>query len=353
MKINNYSKRQNKLERKMNSDTNQKFSIKYLLIITISIIAFTISDIVAQEESNTEDGQSSLANQITVPVLGEHQFMQNSIVSDPFITTFISNSVGLGAALSFNSPIIVIKDSAVFGYGGDLIFGEFGLEYQQAVKDWLAMWGRLNITARLGKDTKSVLQQGVTAIIGFELGWLIKLMKTDNTMLSLSLSLDNGGVSAINVLNFINEIDSGDYSEDYSLVQNTHSLRVGSGLRFAWSISKLFGIYATGELLYGQSVGAREGSETFYNFGGVLDFDLNAVSDLPFGVLGGYKQTDLPLANDATFGNLSTLFLRIGYNKSTDFSVAVEFSLNSAPVDELDEPLKSWLASFMLRYYFD
>ena len=117
--------------------------------------------------------------------------------------------------------------------------------------------------------------------------------------------------------------------------------------------SKLFGIYASAELLYGQSPGERGKNETFYNFGGVLDFDLNAVSDLPFGVLVGYQQTSLRLSNAISSGNLNTFIFRIGYNIPNDFSVALESSVNKTRVDELDQTLSSLLMKIMLRYYFE
>ena len=157
----------------------------------------------------------------------------------------------------------------------------------------------------------------------------------------------------INLLDFINSIIDDDTLSNVPLVNSVQSLRGGSGLRFAWAVSKLFGIYATGELLYGQSPEVRRESEFFYNVGGVFDFDLNAISDLPFGVLVGYQQTNLQSSGDYTTGDLSTFFIRFGYNKTNDLSIALESSISSLPIETLDQTVNAGLTKIMLRYYFE
>ena len=322
--------------------------VSFLLII----LQLNMKVLYGQEISDIENVNPK-SNYTVIPVLGEHKFMANSIVKDPFFKTYIRNSVGIGQALDLDIPIVEIGENQVLGLRGDLVFASLDFEYQHAVKDWLAVWGRFNILARIGNDTQALLSTGITAGTGFEFGWLFKLMKKDNTMLSLSLSLENGNATIINLLKYINKIIDDDYSYNNSLVNNVQSLRGGSALRFAWSVSKLFGFYATGELLYGQSAEVRGESQFFYNIGGVLDFDLNAVSDLPFGILVGYSQTNLQSSSDKTTGDLSTLFFRIGYNKTSDFSIGIESSFNKIPVEMIDQTINAGLTKIMLRYYFE
>ena len=354
--MNNITTMKNNIsERNMRSTfvLKMKFTLNLILTCAFFILAFNFIEVSAQDGTDSEELHSSSLKQRIVPVLGSHRFMPNSIVKDPFINTYIRNSVGIGQALDLEIPIIEIGDSTVLGLRGDLVFVSLDFEYHQAVKDWLAVWGRFNILARLGNDTQALLSQGITAVTGFEVGWLFKLMKKDNTMLSLSLSLENGDATIINLLDYIQKIIEGDYTFNNSLVDNVQSLRGGSGLRFAWAVSKLFGFYATGELLYGQSAEVRGDSEFFYSFGGVLDFDLRAVSDLPFGVLVGYKQTSIQSSGDKTIGDLSTFFFRIGYNNPNDLSIGIESSVNKIPVQSLDQALNAGLTKFMLRYYFE
>jgi hypothetical protein len=305
------------------------------------------------QESSDVNKVNSLSTYTVIPVLGEHKFMPNSIVRDPFIKTYIRNSVGIGHALDLDIPIVEIGENQVLGLRGDLVFTSLDFEYHHAVKDWLAVWGRFNILARIGNDTQALLSQGITAATGFEFGWLFKLMRKDNTMLSLSLNLENGSATIINLLDYINKIIEGDYTYNNSLVNKVQSLRGGTGLRFAWSVSRLFGVYATGELLYGQSAEARGDSRFFYNVGGVLDFDLNAVSDLPFGILIGYGQSNLQNSGDETKGDLSTFFFRIGYNKTSDLSIGIESSYSKIPLKSIDQTVNAGLTKIMLRYYFE
>ena len=328
-----------------------KFTFNLLLAYAFFLLAFITIEISAQEGTDGEELNSSSLEQSIVPVLGEHKFMPNSVVKDPFIKTYIRNSVGIGQALDLDIPIVVIRDRTVFGLRGDLVFASLDFEYHHAVKDWLAVWGRINILARLGNDTQSLLSQGLTANTGFEFGWLFKLMKKDNTMLSLSFSLENGSATIVNLLHFIDSIIDDDDSSNVSLVNNVQSLRGGSGLRFAWAASKLFGFYVTGELLYGQSAEVRGDSEFSYNIGGVLDFDLNAVSDLPFGIQVGYKYANFPSPGENTTGDLNIFLFRIGYNKTSDLSIAIESSINKTQY--LNQTLNAGLTKIMLRYYFE
>jgi hypothetical protein len=342
-------------ERNMKTTFVRKLKFNFNLIITFTffVFAFSTLEISAQEGTDIEVVPLNSLKQNTVPVLGEHKFMPNSIVKDPFIKTFIRNSVGVGQALDLDIPIVEIGDDQILGLRGDLVFASIDFEYHHAVKEWLAVWGRFNMLARLGNDTQALLTQGITAVSGFEFGWLFNLVRKDNTMLSLSLSLENGNATIINLLDFIDRIVGGDYTLNNTLVNNVQSLRGGSGLRFAWAVSKLFGFYATGELLYGQSAEVRGESQFFYNIGGVLDFDLNAVSDLPFGILLGYSQTNLQSSGDRVGGDLNTFFFRIGYNNPHDLSIGIEGSINRIPIQSADQTLNASLTKIMLRYYFE
>ncbi|GMR24832.1 MAG: hypothetical protein BMS9Abin39_0101 [Ignavibacteria bacterium] len=330
-----------------------KFNFNHICTFTLFVLVISTFEISAQEGTGIEVANLNSLKQSIVPVLGDHKFMPNSVVKDPFIKTYIRNSVGIGQALNLDIPIVEIGDDQVLGLRGDLVFASLDFEYHHAVKEWLAVWGRFNLLARLGNDTQALLTQGVTAVTGFEFGWLFNLMRKENTMFSLSLSLENGNATIINLLDFVDRIVGGDYTLNNSLVSNVQSLRGGSGLRFAWAASKLFGFYATGELLYGQSSEVRGDSKLFYNIGGVLDFDLNAVSDLPFGILLGYSQTNLQSSGNKGRGDLSTFFFRIGYNNPNDLSIGIENSLNIIPIQSLDQTINAGLTKIMLRYYFE
>ncbi len=289
---------------------------------------------------------------LTVAHLGSHRFMPNNYIKDPFIKTYIQNSLGVGKALDVNIPLVVIDGEPLIALRGDLIFLSLDFEYHHRVKEWLGVWGRILVLGRLGSNTQALLSQGVTAISGFDLGWLFKLHQTKNTQLSGSLSLSNTQSTIINLLDFINGIIDGDFSPNNQLVKNVPSLRANSGLRYAWAVNDFFGTYLLGELSFGQSAVERNQGKFFYRLGGVLDFDLITSTVLPFGVAIGAVYNSLPRTGDRTRTESQSIFLRIGYNSQPDFIIGVETSMDFIPLSSTGETLKAGLTTINMSYYF-
>ena len=291
-------------------------------------------------------------NPIKVPYLGGHQFMPNNYIKDPFIKTYIRNTLGFGQALDVEIPLIIIDGQELLALQGDVLFLTLDFEYHHRVKDWLGVWGRFLVLGRLGSGTEALLAQGVTAFTGFDLGWLFKLHQTKSTQLSGSLSLSNSQSTIVNFLDFIDGIIDGDFSPNNQLVKNVPSLRINSGLRYAWAVNDFFGTYLLGELAYGQSAVERNAGKFFYRFGGVLDFDLSTRTVLPFGVALGAVYNSLPRTGDQTNKNSQSVFLRIGYNTQPDFVIALETSMEFIPQVSTDKTLKAGLTTINMRYYF-
>jgi hypothetical protein len=319
-----------------------KMMNKYILYFVLCIFSFTTSSY-----SQTPDIQ------LKVPYLGNHKFMPNTFVKDPFIKTYIRNTLGVGQALDVNIPVVEIDGVTLVAFQGDLLYVNLDFEYHQAVKDWLGVWGRFKVLGRLGNDTQALVAQGITAASGFDFGWLFKLHQTERSQLSGSLSLSNTSTTVVNLLNFIDGIIDGDYSPNNQLVRNIPALRGNSGLHYAWAMNDFFGTYLLGELSYGQSVVERNEGKFFYRLGGVLDFDLSARTVFPFGVLVGASYSSLPRTGDNTNKNAQILFLRIGYNSQSDFSIGIESSVEFVPLESTDETLKAGLTTINMRYYFN
>jgi hypothetical protein len=279
--------------------------------------------------------------------------MPNTFIKDPFIKTYIRNTLGIGQALDVNIPLVEIDGEPLVALQGDLLFVNLDFEYHQAVKDWLGVWGRYIIFGRLGNDTQALVSQGVTAASGFDFGWLFKLHQTKRSQLSGSLSLTNSSTTVVNLLNFIDGIIDGDYSPNNQLVRKFPSLRGNSGLHYAWAMNDFFGTYLLGELSYGQSFVERNEGKFFYRLGGVLDFDLSTRTVLPFGVSVGASYQSLPRIGDETRKNAQIFFVRIGYNSQSDFSIGLESSVEFVPLESTQETLKVALTTINMRYYFN
>ena len=292
------------------------------------------------------------ATNITVPHLGGHQFMPSNYVRDPFIKTYVRNSLGIGKALDVKIPLVVIDGNELIALTGDILFLNLDFEYHQRVKDWLGVWGRFKVLGRLGSNTTALLSEGVTAVSGFDLGWLIKLHQTKNTQLSGSLGLTNSQSTIVNILDFINGIIDGDFSSNNKLVNNIPALRGELGLRYAWALNDLFGTYLLGELSYGQSSVERNAGKFYYGLGGVLDFDLSTRTVFPFGVAVGALHNSLPRSGEKTKKSSQSIFVRIGYNAQTDFIISLETSMDFLPLSDTDKTLQAGLTTINLRYYF-
>lgn len=287
-------------------------------------------------------------SEVKLPQLGRHTFVVNDLVDDPFIKTYVRNSVGIGNVSDFEVPLAVIDDDTITGFTGDLLFATLEFEYQHAVKDWIAARGSFRLAGRLGTGVQSLLASGVTAANEFELGWLIKLLRSDRAMLSGSLNINNGDVTAINVLRFVENIID---DQPASLIRTTPSLRGGGGLRFAYGLSPLFGFTLFGDLGYGESADQRAASDWYYKAGGGLSLNLNGRTSIPLGFSVGLRGESLPVSSDVDNDIFEVLF-RMAYTGRDDFSLSVDINYGDLPFTGLREGGRLGTVRLNMRYYF-
>ena len=314
---------------------------------------FTLYFLLCNILFTTQLHSQSLEIPLKVPHLGGHKFMPNNIVRHPFIQTSVRNTLGIGKAYDIEIPIISFRGEPLVALRGDLIFAILDFEYQHRVKDWLGVWARFQVLGRVGNGTEALLSQGISAISGFDLGWLFKLRQTEKTQLSGSLSLSNNQTTIVNLLDFINGIIDDDLSTNNQLVKKVPSLRGNMGLRFAWAINELYGTYLLTKLSYGQSAIERNESKFFYKIGGVFDVNLSARTIFPFGIALGVSHSSLPRSGDPTRSEVQSIFLHIGYNTPHDFIIGVQTSMEFLPVESTGQTLKASVTTINMRYYFN
>jgi hypothetical protein len=302
-----------------------------------------------QEAPDSLIGGRYTASEITLPHLGPHVFSPNSIVPDPFITTFVRNNLGMGKARDVKTPILVIDSTEVLGLKGDLLYAFLDFEYQQRLKSWIAVRGHVRVIGRMGTDVQAFLSDGVTTATGFEFGWLIKILKTDRVMLSGDLMMANRSFTILNVLGMVEDIVDGIPPQ---LTRKTPSLRAGGGLRFGWAVSELFGATAVANLGYGEAIVRTEKDKMYFNLGTTLDFDLGAKTPVPVGLSVGYRFDDFPEGGEDVSTTINSGFLRISYNGRPDFSLGLELSGERVESDQFREPFNTAVATIDFRYYF-
>ena len=286
---------------------------------------------------------------LRIPHLSGHQFTTNTLTGDPFVNTFIRNSLGIGQSVDLFIPVIEIDGDQVLGLKGNLLKAILEFEYQQAVKDWVAFRVQVRVTGRLGTGVESLLATGVNANTGFEFGWLFKLAEGEKTALTGTLNLWNNSVTVIDFLGFVDGVVN---PPSQPLLQTVPSTRGGGGLRYAWAASDLVGFLFKGETGMGESVDRSNSDEWFFNFAAAADFDLQTQTAVPLGLALAYKFDTFPEAGEDLADAKQDLVFRISYTGTTDFLLSLDFTYGWFKVKDVDESTKFASTLLNLRYYF-
>lgn len=325
-----------------------------LALLWPGVLAFLISFLFAQETSpgnNQPRETGPVVNKM--PKLQGHVFVPSDFIKDPFIKTYVNNSLGMASSMNYNFPPITIGNREVSGVQGGLMFAVLDFEYQHAVKTWLAVGGRVQVLGRFGTETPSLLAQGITAGYGFELHWLFKLWENEKMMLSGALNVWNNSFTGINLHDFVSRIiEDGGLEPDNRLVRNTPSVRGGGGLRYAYGLSDLLGVKLYFDGGYGESVLRRAESQWFVEFGGALSLNIKNRTNVPLGFLLGYQQNSFPLLGEGSSDDIRNIVFRISYTGTPDFSIGLEWFYQITKPQNFEESIKSTGALICMRYYF-
>ena len=112
-----------------------------------------------------------------------------------------------------------VGDSVLSVLEGDLAFLALGVEYQQAVADWLAVAGGFLGGARLGIEAESILSQGVTSFFAYQLRARARVLATENWQLSANLRFQPITQYGLDPIGFVQRaIEDGGITDENSLV---------------------------------------------------------------------------------------------------------------------------------------
>ncbi len=296
-----------------------------------------------------EEDPAAPAEEFRIPRLGDHRFTPNTLTGDPFIKTYIRNSLGIGQSMDLFIPILEIDGDRVIGLKGDLLKAILEFEFQQAVKDWVAFRIQVRVMGRLGTGTQSLLATGVTANTGFEFGWMFKLAQDEKTALSGTINVQNNSVTTVDFLGFVEGVIN---PPSQSLVKTTPVTRGGGGLLYAWAASDLIGFTFKGETGMGESADRSESDQWFVNFGAAADFDLKTKTVVPLGLAIAYRVDSFPEAGEELVDVKHDLALRIAYTGTTDFLLSLDFTYGWFKVEGRSDTSRFVSTLLNLRYYF-
>ena len=193
----------------------------------------------------------AVAEESGIPRLDEHQFVPVPAITEPFMTTYLQMGLGLGGTVNAEQPLYSPVDSTLIGnVDSNQFLTGIRFKYQRSVKNWLVVRFRLNVIGRLGTDTSSLLNDGITGALGYELGWMMRVYRSRSVLVSGSVSLTSANATFISVSDWFEAQMAG---EDADLVRPRTSLTGSGGAHAAWGINRRFGLLGSLNLGYGES----------------------------------------------------------------------------------------------------
>ncbi len=255
----------------------------------------------------------TLTPRTTAPMLADHRFTTTAAVRGPFISTYFRNSIAVGMAPGSEIPLAVIEGEEVTFETGDVLFSTLQLEYQQAVKDWMGFWVNFGLAGRLGTETSSLLSQGVTVTSGLRLGWLLRVMQTNDMALSGTVQVINASYTAVDLAGFVEGIIDDGLTEDDKLVYSSSLMIANTGLSYAWAINRTTGLTASGSVGYGESPDPAGGQRLVLRRRRGRGFRSAPRDPVPIGSAVGVRSTSIP-ESDLNLGNSATALVgRVDY----------------------------------------
>jgi hypothetical protein len=289
------------------------------------------------------------AQDVKRPVLGEHEFLQSPIFRGPFVQTTMRTRLGLGQALDIeNLPPIEIDTFELGGKRGNLNFALLNLGYTHEITERFGLEAQFGFTGRLGDAVNTILSEGATMDVSFDLAAKYQLYEGETTLLTAGASLRRDDFTVIDFGLWVESLLEG---EEVPLVTKRPSTRLGLDAIGAWAPVHWLGLQAIAGFSRGKNLEFQQDTDWYSSVGLSADFDLLSVSSVPIGfVLGGRRDTFPRALNDLAKATYGSLF-RIAYTGRRDFVVALDFTADRLPLREGDT-LEAGSVQFSTQYYF-
>ena len=310
------------------------------ILISVSVaLAFSSGNSIAQNEVNK------------IPILNGHVFLPNENIQSPFMNTMIDFGIGIGTTGQFKYPIFEVDDTPIYAVRGELLYATIGITYQQKIQDWVALYIRYNLAARLGTNIGSILAEGFSTVNAFNIGWKIRIIEHDKYRLAGSIGIANYKGSFISVSQFVEDIiNNNPYP---SQVNNVPALNGMINFQFAYGFSELFGFKAEFQNSIGESLERGE-TAYFFSLGGCFDDNFHQKYIVPLGVSFIYSLSTQPEQVFRESGLANNFVFRIAYTGTTDFLLGLVSSYSFVPVSEVDKgDFTVYGTALSITYYFN
>ena len=288
------------------------------------------------------------AEESGVPHLDEHRFVPVPELIEPFMTTHVQMTVALGWTTNATQPLFSPVDSTQVGnVSSDQFITGLGVVYQQGVKDWMVVRLRLDIVGRLGTDTSSLLSSGVTGAVGYEIGWMLRVYRSQSVLVSGSVGLGSANATFVDISAWQEAQSAG---EDAELVRPRTSLSGSGGLHAAWGINRRFGLLGAVEASYGESFDGSGDNAWYSDLRFALSYDAAQDLNTPLGLAltAGRTENDVNADTGAGtwFWNLRLAGMR------EDFTIGVALQNSYFESADQDDRVQFLDIKFDMRYFY-
>jgi len=284
-----------------------------------------------------------------VPIINGHMFHSSSYLRSSFINTSVQADLGFGITSEITTPGINIGDYNILSFKGRLMFFDLDVFYQQRFTPWLAMFMSLKVAGRVGTDMSTIVADGVNALAGGDIGWLIRIAHTDKLNLSTAVSLANITGNFINVSSYLEEVIN---NEPYpSVTKEVPSMFATVALRGAYAFNPSYGLQANLAYAYGESL-KRGYSQGYFSIGVLGDLDFNPKRQVPIGLGLGYTLSSAPAIVMFDGGTASLFIGKISYTGSDEFQLGLQFTFYNAALSSVDDNASVTKIMLNLKFFF-
>ena len=280
--------------------------------------------------------------------LGPHLFIPRESVSDPFTTSYVSSSTGVGygyatgPTFDVNGSTVNLADYKIISYS-QLFTGQWGIAEFWAI--------RLQVVGALysGANASAAAGIGVNGVARGSAGTTFSFQIADKLRLGALIDVGFGPSVGIDVLEAIREsVAEGSVQTP---VTSTSSTTVTPQVSLAWAIARGFGALFNVSYVHATVEANTTGADVnaFY-LEAAFDMDLRELGSIPLGIAAnvssGYS-TDRSRFRRYVYG------LGFFYTGRKGLTLGLDLSYRRAPLGTKDIFTTSVAGIISLRYSFD
>jgi len=284
--------------------------------------------------------------------LGGYRFIPSTDIRDPFITTHFGNATGVAFSSSVETPLLILDvtpPDTLVGYTGSLLFILLQFEYQHAVHPRVTVRVAGEGASRIGTSGQSILTQGVSALVGGDIGTTVVLWENERVLLSGLADLGFGRGLVISLQEFY-ETAIAVGVENASIITTENVGRVSGGAAAAWAPQTWMG--TTGVLEIGYSSAGDRKSELLWKLGASGSVDFSQRGGTPVGLQLTAQADRMTQTTADTDGTAYFVGLGVFYTGREDFNIGLETVWGNMPLSGRDVSINPTTFRVALRYYF-